>query len=267
MLRKLTITLITASLSICAGCATNPITGKTQLMLISEEQDFEIGQKYAPEIEKQMGGQIQNAAIQNYVNSVGQKIAAVSHKPEWTFEFVALNDDTVNAFALPGGRLFITKGMLKSLTTEAQLASILAHETVHTVARHSSEAMSRQIGIQMLLSTVTTEETSKGLLTVADLTNQIIGMKFSRDDEREADSGGLDYMVRAGYNPYGMVETMQMLESQSGSRQIEFLSTHPSPKNRAQDLTNQIQKKYPNATALKTAKQQYQISVLNNLTN
>ena len=109
-------------LCLCAGCAINPITGEEELMLFGEQQDLGIGQKYAPEVEKQMGGRIDNDALQNYMNSVGQKIAAVSHRRSWEYHFAALEHDSLNAFALPGGYVFITKGMLKELTTEAQLA-------------------------------------------------------------------------------------------------------------------------------------------------
>ena len=137
---------------LCAGCATNPITGKQEFMLIPEEQDIRIGQKYAPEIEKQMGGRIANDALQNYINSVGQKVANVSHRRSWQYHFTALEDDMINAFALPGGYIFITKGMLKQLTTESQLAGILAHETAHVVARDTAVLMSREIGIGILLS-------------------------------------------------------------------------------------------------------------------
>ena len=120
-------------------------------MLISESQELEIGKTYAPEIEKQMGGRIRNEAIQNYIDSVGQKVARVSHRPDLHYHFTALNHKSINAFALPGGYVFITKGMLEKLDNESELAGVLAHETTHIVARHSAEAMSRQIGIQLLL--------------------------------------------------------------------------------------------------------------------
>ena len=252
---------------LCAGCAVNPITGEEHFMLISEEQDIEIGRGYAPEIEKQMGGRIANESLQDYVDSVGQRIARVSHRPDLEYHFVALEHKSVNAFALPGGYVFITKGMLEKLTTEAQLAGILAHETTHIVARHASAAMSREIGIGILLSAVTPEKTPQGALVAADLARKILGLRYSRKDEREADFGGLDYMVWAGYNPYGMVETMQMLQDQHEDRPVDFLSTHPSPQNRMAYLNQNIQTRYHNLAELKIGKEDYHRAVLEQLNN
>ena len=254
-------------LYLCVGCAVNPITGKGELMFLPEDQDIAIGQKYAPEVERQMGGRIANEALQNYIDSVGQRIARISHRPDFEYHFVALNDKSVNAMALPGGYLFITKGMLKELTTEAQLAGILAHEIVHVVARDTSNAMSNQIGIDILLSAVTSEKTSKGILTAADLTRQILGLKYSREDEKAADVAGMDYMVLAGYSPYGMVETMQMLKGRQEIRPIEFFSTHPSPKNRVEYLTQNIQTKYRNLSGSRIGKEDYRRAVLRQIDN
>jgi predicted Zn-dependent protease len=256
------LSIIASAIGFVSGCTTNPITGKTELMLLSEDQDIEIGKSYAPEIEKQMGGKIPDEALQNYVNAVGQKIARVSHKQRFKYEFSALTDESVNAFALPGGYIFITKGMLKSLQTEAQLAGILAHEVAHVVARDVANAMSKQIGIDLLLSALTSEETSQTLVTVAQLGTQIIALKFSRQDEVEADIGGLDYMIAAGYNPYGLVETMEMLAAQNNERPVEFLSTHPPPENRSAYLKQAIISRQFNLANSIIGKEQYTNAVL-----
>jgi len=263
---KLRLLILSLTSCLFIGCAVNPITGEEELMLVPESQDIEIGRKYAPEIEKQLGGRIDNPALQNYIDSIGQKIARISHRPDWEYHFVALKDDSLNAFALPGGYVFITKGMLEKLKTEAQLAAILSHETVHVVARDTSNAMSNQIGISLLLAAITSGETSRGVLTAAELARRIIGLRYSRKDEREADLGGLDYMVVAGYNPYGMVETMQMLENEQKVRMVEFLSSHPSPENRTAYLTQRIQTKYHNLSDLKIGKDDYRKIVLDKLT-
>ena len=259
--------LLILGLTCCfhTGCALNPITGKKELMLIPESQDIALGRKYPPEIEKQMGGRIEDPVLQSYINNVGQNIARVCHKPDRQYHFAALQDKSVNALALPGGYIFVTKGMLENLRSEAQLAALLAHETVHVVARDVSNAMSNEIGISLLLSAVTSDSTPSGVLTAADLTKQIVGLKFSRKDEREADLGGLYYLAAAGYNPYAMVETMQMLESRNKQRPIEFLSTHPSPANRIEYLTQKIRTKYPGTSTLTIGQQQYRDSVLNHL--
>ncbi|MHC4132227.1 MAG: M48 family metallopeptidase [Planctomycetota bacterium] len=265
MCKKIILLFICLNLCFCIGCAIDPITGGKQLMLFTEEQEIEIGQQYAPQIETQMGGRIQNESIQNYINSIGQSLAKVSHRADWQFHFVALEDTTTNAFALPGGYIFITRGMLEKLDSEAQLAGILAHEIVHVVARHSTEQMSKQIGFEILLSAMTSEDTSRAVVTVADLTWQIIGLKYSRDDEKEADLAGLDYMVDASYNPYGMRETMQILLELQTISPIEFLSTHPSPENRLQYITDKIRIKYFNLAQMKVGTEDYQRIVLDNL--
>lgn len=265
MRKELALLISGLLLGLFTGCAVNPITGEEELMLISEEQDIQIGRQYAPEVEKEMGGKINDPVIQNYVNYVGQNVARVSHRPNFEYSFVALNDKSINAFALPGGYIFVTKGMLQNIQTEAQLAAILAHEITHIVARDVSNAMSNQIGINLLLSAVTSEKTPQSVLMVANLTQQIVGLRFSRQDEKEADLGGLDYMVKAGYNPYGMVETMQMLQTLNQSRPIEFLSSHPSPENRIGYLTQAIQTKYFNLAGLKITKNEYYQAVRSRL--
>lgn len=252
---------------LCTGCAVNPVTGEEELMLFPEEQDIAIGRKYAPEVEKQMGGRIANQRLQNYIDSIGQRIARVCHKPHLEYHFVALEDKSVNALALPGGYVFVTKGMLKELTSEAQLAAILAHEIVHVVARDTSNVMSNQIGVDLLLSAVLSDKTPRGVLTAADLTRQILGLQYSREDEETADLAGLDYMVLAGYNPYGMVETMQMLQSQQEVRPIEFFSTHPSPQNRVEYLTQRIQTKYYSLAGLRIGREDYHRAVSQQLNN
>ena len=261
-LRFLTTSLI---LALCAGCAVNPITGQEEFMLLGEQQDVTIGKKYAPELEKQMGGRIADEALQNYINTVGQKVAKVSHRRTWEYHFVALDDDMVNAFALPGGYIFITKGMLKELTTESQLASVLAHETAHVVARDTAVLMSREIGIDILMAAAVSDRTSSTVRTATDLTRQIIGLRFSRTDEKDADLAGMDYMVRAGYDPNGMVETMQMLQNQQKTRTIEFFSTHPSPEGRVAYLKARINSRYQRRQGLITGKEGFNSAVLNQL--
>ncbi len=267
MLKKPGLLISGLLFSFLAGCAINPLTGEEELMLFPEEQDIAIGEKYAPEIEKEMGGRIKNQNLQSYIDSVGQRIARLSHKPQFEYHYVALEDKTVNAFALPGGYIFVTKGMLKRLQSEAQLAAILSHETAHVVARDTANVMSNEIGIGILLSTVTSDKTPEGVLAAADITHQIIGLKYSREDERVADLAGMDYLVRAGYNPYGMVETIQMLQNQEKSETVEFLSTHPSHQNRIEYMTNTIQKKYYGLAGLQIGKEDYRRAVLEQLSN
>ena len=243
-MRNIVLFVLLSVLLLLSGCATNPITGESELMLIPSSQEKQLGDEYAPVIEKELGGKIDNEQIQNYIADVGAKIASVSHTPDKPFEFAALNHKSVNAMALPGGYIYITQGMLENLTSEAQLASILAHEAAHVTARHVSSAMSRQIGIEILLSVVASRtEIPQTAQTLTNYGRQIIGLKFSRDDEREADTGGLDYLIKAGYNPNAFVEVMEILDEQSKSKPIEFLSSHPLPESRKNNLKMQIRNK------------------------
>jgi len=217
MAKKPALLILYLSFCLCVGCAINPITGEEELMFFPAEQDIAIGEKYAPEVEKQLGGRIDNPQLQNYV--------------------------------------------------DYQLAAILGHEIAHVVARDSLNVMSNEIGISILLSAVASEHMPEGALVAADLAHQILGLSYSRKDERQADLGGLDYMVRAGYNPYGMVEIIQMLQDQQKERPIEFFSTHPSPQNRIGYITEGIQTKYYGFAGLKIGKEDYRTAVLEQLNN
>ncbi len=263
------IRLLILSLTSCLfiGCAVNPITGKEELMFISENKDIEIGRQYAPEIEKQLGGKIDDEGLQNYIDSVGQRIARISHRPNWEYHFVAVEDKSINAFALPGGYIFVTKGMLEKLTTEAQLAALLAHEIVHITARHSSAAISRQMGLSFLLlgASVAGAEIPQDASRAAGIALQLIGLKYSRVQEKQADVAGMDYMVVAGYNPHGAVELMQMLQDQDKVTPVEFLSSHPSPKNRIISLNARIQTRYSSPEGLRIGKNTYRTTVLDRL--
>lgn len=242
-MRNLKLLMFFLVLVLLGGCVTNPITGKKEFMLISPSQEMKLGREYAPVIEKQLGDKLKNAEIQSYIAGVGAKIAKVSHTPGKSFKFSALNHESVNALALPDGSIYITRGMLEKLSTEAQLASILAHEAAHVTARHVSSAMSTQIGIELLLSVVASQtEMGQTAQMIANYGNKIVGLRFSRDDEREADAGGLDYLVKAGYNPNAFIEVMKILDKQSKSKPIEFLSSHPLPQTRKAYLKNRIWK-------------------------
>jgi predicted Zn-dependent protease len=265
MLRKMTLILLAASLlAVFAGCAVNPVTGKRELNVFATSDDIAIGNRYAPEVEKQLGGAIDDQALQSYVNSVGQKVATVVGTPQFAYRYVAVNDKSMNAMALPGGHIFITKGLLAKLSTEAQLAGVLAHETVHVAARHSTQQMSKQVGMDILLSAASRAGAGEGTLTIANLATQLIALKYSRDDEREADMGGLNYMIAAGYSPWGMVETMEILKANAQTGSFEWLSSHPDPGNRVGYLTQAIQER-PLPAGLATNAGEYQRHVLDRL--
>lgn len=229
----------------CAGCATNPVTGANELQLLGPDvkSDIPMGMEAAKSIEKEMGtSSTVPTPVQNYVNYVGQKIAAVSHNPELEWHFTALDSNTVNAFALPGGYIYVTTSMLKELKNESQLAAIFAHEAVHVTARHSSSTISKQILTDTAITVATTEKTASAM-KLAQIVGQLEGLRYSRKHETESDRYGLDYLVAAGYNPNGMVETMEILNKLNESRPIEFFSTHPNPENRRELIIQRIQEK------------------------
>jgi predicted Zn-dependent protease len=235
-------------------------------MLISEDQDLEIGRKYAPLFEKELGGRISDDELQAYINSVGQRVARYSHNRNLEYHFTALDHESVNAFALPGGYLFITRGMLEKLQTEAQLASILGHEITHVVARDTANQISKEIGMQLVLMAAAVGTDASGqAIRAADVARQILSLSYSRTDEREADRGGMRYMIRAGYDPNGMVETMKILEEQPGEKPPEFFSTHPSPRNRIEYLNSLIERRYADIPNLTDGGERYAEAVLKRL--
>lgn len=252
-------------LSLCIGCAVNPITGDEELMLYPEDKDLAIGRKYAPKVEKALGGKIDNEELQTYIDRVGQRIARFSHRPDLQYHFVAVNEDAVNALALPGGYIYVLKGMLKELRSEAQLAALLGHEVAHVVARDSAAALSRMQVFDLLLYASIIADAPGSAVSAAQYTRFFLALRYSREDEREADLTGLDYMVAAGYDPGGVLELMQTLEQESTVRPLEFFSTHPSPKNRISYLTREVQRKYRGRKDLKIGKDEYQTMVLRHI--
>ncbi|MDH7599162.1 MAG: M48 family metallopeptidase [Sedimentisphaerales bacterium] len=250
-------------LSLLAGCAVNPLTGREQPMFISEQEEFALGDRMAPQVERQLQGAIKNEQLQRYIDRIGQRIARVCHRPDWDYRYVAVEDISINAFALPGGHIFITRGLLEKLHSEAQLAAILGHETAHVVARHSAAAMSKENLLNVgILAAAVSGQVDPRAVQIADLAARFLMLSYSRQDEQEADLAGLDYMVAAGYDPQAMVETMQMLQDLDKVQPIEFFSTHPSPENRIRYLKETIAFKHLGSEGLKVGKEDYQTTVL-----
>ena len=253
--------------SLLTGCSVNPVTGENQFNLFGDDvaDDVGMGMQWAPEIEKEFGGTFEDEHIQSYVDYVGQNIGQVSHAPHIKWHYKVLKHKMLNAFALPGGYIYITTGMLEKLKSEAQLAGILGHEAAHVTLRHSTQRMSEQIGIDMLLSAVMPEDASAGVVQATSIARQIVSLKYSRDDEKQADAVGLRYMMRAGYNPHEMVKTMQMLEEENKERPVEFLSSHPSPENRQELLLEEIAISGYNPSEMKIREEDYRKIVLERL--
>jgi len=231
-------------------------------MLFSPQKDVELGRKYAPSIEKSLGGRIPDENVQNYINQIGQRIARVCHRPDLSYYFTAVEEEGANAIAVPGGYVYITRGLLKELKSEAQLAAVLAHEVGHVVARDTMAAISRQIGMTAVLAAAVAGNAPSDVTRATTFISSVLTLQYSREDEKDADLTGLSYMTQAGYDPNGMVETMQILQELQTIRPIEFFSTHPNPESRITYLQEKIAWRYSKTAGLKNGQDEYAQAVL-----
>ena len=250
------------SLALLSSCAVNPVTGDEELMFFSPEEDVKLGRKYAPLIEKELGGRIPDESLQGYINQIGQRIARVCHRPDLAYHFAAVDYEGANALAVPGGHIYITRGLLNELKSEAQLAAVLGHEVGHVVARDTMAAISRQIGMTALLAAAAVGDAPSDVTRATAFITSVLTLQYSREDEKDADFTGLSYMVQAGYDPNGMVETMEVLQELQTVRPIEFFSTHPNPENRLAYLKERIARRYADSGPLKKGDEEYAARVL-----
>lgn len=239
------------------GCGINPVTGRTELQIISDSEEVILGEASRKEAEIQFGGTMNNKEVEEYINYVGQKLARVSHRPKFQYTFKIVNSKILNAFAIPGGFIYITRGLLSRLEKENQLAAVLSHEVAHIGARHSARMLENALlaqgiiwgGYQILRKNTKSKDTKNIYLISSQITATIILSGYSRDNEEQADSLGLDYMVRVKYHPYGMIELMQILQKESKEQPnlIEDLfRTHPYTKKRIENVKREIDSKYKN---------------------
>lgn len=262
----LAVLLGVASIATLNGCAVNPVTGEEELMFFGPEKDVQLGSKYAPQIERALGGRFPDENLQSYVSRVGQRMARVCHRPDIAYHFTVVHQKGINAFAVPGGYIYITSGLLEELESEAQLAAILGHEVGHVVARDTLVAMSRQIGMTALVAAAAIGDAPGDVTRAAGFISGVLTLQYSRDDEKDADMVGLSYMIQAGYNPEAMVETMQILDEIQTVRPIEFFSTHPNPENRIAYLQDRIENRYALFTEMPEGQEEYRRNVLDILT-
>jgi beta-barrel assembly-enhancing protease len=229
----------------------NPVTGETQYIGITVEQEIALGLQAAPQMAAEFGGldpsQQDQAIVDQIGNSVVQDSAAASTPYEYEFHLLE-DDQTINAFALPGGQIFITRALYDKLQTEGELAGVLGHEVGHVVARHSAEHIAKAeltqglTGAAVLATYDPDNPASANTAQVAALIGQLINLKFGRDDELEADFLGVCFMNDTGYDPSELIRVMQVLaESRQGEQPPEFFSTHPDPGNRIQRIQEAIQ--------------------------
>ncbi|MCI0529589.1 MAG: M48 family metallopeptidase, partial [Nitrospira sp.] len=234
----------------------NPVTKETQYVSITPEQEIALGLQAAPQMAKQYGGLYPDKNAQATVDKIGRQLVfktAASQTP-YKFDFHVLADDgAINAFALPGGQIFITTGLMKRLRTEGELAGVLGHEIGHVVARHGAEHIAKQqltqglTGAAVLATYDPNDPSSQKTAAVAALIGNLINMKFGREDELESDKLGVRFLSEAGCDPRAMISVMEILaEASKGPRPPEFFSTHPNPENRIEQIKAAIQEQFPN---------------------
>ena len=227
----------------CGSQEENPYTGRTQAISLSTEEEIAIGLQNAPIMAEQHGGLYPDQRLQDQVDAVGKKLVdnTITQETPYTYEFHLLSDpNTVNAFALPGGQIFITYALYKRLNSEDQLAGILGHEIGHVVGRHSAE----RIAQSELANTVATgAQVGADAGMLASQLGQTILLKNGRGDELESDDLGVKFMLEAGYDPEALIEVMQILKEAGGGQRVpEFQSSHPDPDNRIEKIRAAIEK-------------------------
>jgi predicted Zn-dependent protease len=238
--------------AVLAACSTNPVTGKKDLMLVGEDTELSIGQQqYAPMRQSEGGEYTMDPALTAYVQRVGNRLAAVSDR-KLPYEFVVLNNTIPNAWALPGGKIAVNRGLLVELKSEAELAAVLGHEIVHAAARHSAQQMSRGMLAQggLLAAQVAASDSDYGGLYMAGagLAAQLTLQKYGRDAELEADRYGIEYMKRAGYDPQGAVSLQETFVRMSGNKESSWFqglfASHPPSQERL-DANRRLAAKLP----------------------
>ena len=236
MNRYIVIGCLAASVALFDMCAVNPVTGKKQVVLMSEAQEIEMGKSADPEIIAQYG-LYEDKTLQDFINQKGKEMAAVSHRPNLDYHFRIVDSDILNAFAIPGGYVYFTRGIMAHFNNEAEFAGVLGHEIGHVTARHSviqqRNAMLGQIGL--IAGMVVAPELGEFAQTASQGLS-LLFLKFGRDDERQSDQLGAEYSSRIGYDAEemaGFFNTLERKTAQSGSEALpSFLSTHPNPGDR-----------------------------------
>ena len=229
----------------------NPVTGEEQHIALAPQQEIALGLRAAPEMIQQHGGLHGDPRAQALVDQVGNRIVQQSRagKTEWQFDFHLLADPrTVNAFALPGGQIFITDALFRRLKTEGQLAGVLGHEVGHVVARHSAQRIAKDQLTQGITGAVLVASGGgSGEAQLAMMIGNMVNMKYGREDELQSDELGVRFMSEAGYDPRALIGVMEILnEASGGQAPPEFMSTHPSTPNRVATIQEAIDDVFPN---------------------
>lgn len=230
------IALIIAIIAVVISCAANPVTGKMQIMLMSEADEVQQGLAYDPQVISTFG-EYKNDKLLSFLQTKTNEMGLISHRPKLQYHIKILDSPVVNAFAVPGGYIYLTRGILAQLNNEAELIGVIGHEMGHITARHSVSQMSKQqLGQLLLIGGMIASEKFAHYAEAAMQGMQLLFLKFSRDDERQADALGVEYSSKIGYDAHKMadffkvLQKMNMAESEGGVP--TFLSTHPDPGDR-----------------------------------
>lgn len=265
-IEKMNMRILLSIIVICVfalvGCGINPVTGKSQITLMSQSQEIALGeQQYKPSQQSQGGVYKIDKNVNAYVNRIGQSLAKHSGQPDLPYEFVVLNNSVPNAWALPGGKIAINRGLLLILEDESQLAAVLGHEVVHAAARHSAESAATNTGIQ-ILGAILQSRTNNGLYRQGlALGGGAAQAHYGRENELEADHYGINYMVAEGYDPQGAVELQQALfnlskDAKKSNWLNRLFASHPPSEERVrknQARANQLPKGKRNKAAYQNA--------------
>jgi predicted Zn-dependent protease len=222
----------------------NPVTGEKQRVGLTPEEEIQLGLKSAPQMAAEFGGLHHDRSLQTKINTIGKKLVSHSEadKSPYQFDFHVLAEEkTINAFALPGGQVFITAGLLKQLKTDDEIAGVLGHEIGHVIGRHSAEQMAIGDLLQGLAGAAGVAGGDYTSAQTARYVARLIDLSYGRSDELESDDFGVKYMVAAGYKPEALLAVMKVL-AQSSQGGVEFMSTHPSPANREEKIREAIGK-------------------------
>lgn len=254
---KLLVAVVLAGFALCkyySNSTLNQVTGETQHISMSPEQEIALGLQSAPEMAQEMGGLSSNRQAAAIVKQVGQKVVqnSTARQTPYQYDFHLLADPrTINAFALPGGQIFITEGLLSRLSTDGRtlsedmLAGVLGHEVGHVVARHSAEKMAQMElaqGITGAVTMATYDPSNPNTAYIAQSVANMIQLKYGREQELQSDNLGVRFMLEAGYNPEYLIQVMEVLKQAAGpNRTPEFQSTHPDPENRQAQIQKAIE--------------------------
>jgi predicted Zn-dependent protease len=251
--------------AVLVACAVNPVTGGRDVVLLSEDQEIALGKQNDPKIRQQYGV-YEDAALQAYVQRVGEKLAAQSHRPQLVYRFTVLDGDEVNAFALPGGYIYITRGILAYLNSEAELAAVLGHEIGHVTARHSVRQYSATVATGLVIGIIGGGQAGQQLLNV--LGNALLS-GYGRDHELESDRLGAEYLARTGYNPDAMIDVVSVLKNQEEAEKKRaetegreprvyhgVFASHPSADQRLQEVVAEA-RKFKTGTTARVAREEY----------